>query len=59
MGKTANARAWAEYERQQNLKQDEYFEPTEMLSEAERAAEFADFYFDRLDREADLYERVQ
>ncbi|WP_157378753.1 hypothetical protein [Burkholderia ubonensis] len=43
MGRHANARAWAEYERLQAKSQDEYFEPTEPLSEAERAAEWEEF----------------
>jgi len=43
MGKAANARAWAEYERQQSRKADEYFDDEPPLTEAERASGWDDF----------------
>ena len=49
MGKNANARAWAEFERLDRLKQDE----AEVLSEAERAADMCDFW-ERIEKEVAL-----
>ncbi|MBN3848661.1 hypothetical protein G3N58_17790 [Paraburkholderia sp. Ac-20342] len=52
MGKAANARAWAEFERLDRLKQDASLETETPLTEAERAAEYEDDYWRRLDAEA-------
>jgi hypothetical protein len=51
MGKNANARAWAEFERLDRLKQDK----AEVLSEEARAAEWDIEYYARLQDEARGY----
>jgi hypothetical protein len=52
MGQHANARAWAEYERLDRLKQDEQLESDPPLTEEERAAAWDDSYWERLDAAA-------
>ena len=49
MGKHANQSAYREWERQQDRKQDAHLDPEPELTEAERAAEWDDQYFDRID----------
>jgi len=52
MGKFANERAHREWQRQQDMKQDESFGEDEPLSEAERAADWDQEYWLRLDAHA-------
>jgi hypothetical protein len=49
MGKSANARAWAEFERIDRQKQDESIEADPPLTEEEKAAVWDDEYWQRLD----------
>lgn len=49
MGKNANARAWAEFERLDRKRQDESLEIEPPLTEEEKAAAWDDEYWERLD----------
>ena len=48
-----------EYERQQNKAQDDYFEPTEPPTEAQRASQWDSEYWQRIDNEVTYFSRVQ
>jgi hypothetical protein len=54
MGKHANERAYAEFERRERRAQDESFEPAEPLSEAEKAAQWDRAYWDGLDSDVTI-----
>ena len=49
MGKTANARAWAEFERIDRQRQEESFGTEPSLTEAERASEWDDEFWNNKD----------
>ncbi|MFL9943680.1 hypothetical protein [Paraburkholderia graminis] len=49
MGQHANARAWAEFERLDRIKQEQSFEAEPPLTEEEKAALWDDAYWERLD----------
>jgi hypothetical protein len=49
MGKFANAQAWREYEAKQDREMDSHLDDEPPLSEAERAAEWDDAHWERVD----------
>ncbi|HEX8894417.1 MAG TPA: hypothetical protein VF783_13895 [Terriglobales bacterium] len=51
MGQHANARAWREYVAKQDREQEEYFEPSEPLTEFEKASQWDDERWSRIDAE--------
>lgn len=55
MGKNLNQKAWLEFERLDRQKQEESFEADLPLTEAQKASQFDDFYWDRLDSEVRFF----